>query len=454
MESMKTLPSALLPRLGVDPLSEAFDAQSVGGAMGDRSPAPPEAGPASYSRLWERPPKRPLSAYANVPFCPSFCPFCGFFKVAHDPETEERYVTALLKEAAAEGALAERAGLEVDALFVGGGTPAVLAADTLERLVRGLAKALPLAEGAELTLEGRCSVLDGEKLEAVWRSGVTRLSLGVQSFDTAVRNRAGRMDPREAVESRVREALAGAGGAVAADLIYGLPGQTPEIFSDDLRTAAALGVSGVSAYLLKPLPWRPGTGGSWPPSPAPLKVLARYFGAADGILRGLGFERVSRSHWSRDPRDRSRYNELVMGGRDLIGLGAGAGGHVAGTAYSNTRDIALYVKSVADGGKPLSMAKPPRDGYQILDGASLAVVKGLVGNELLESPAWSGPEVRRLLSLWREAGLATAEAEGLKLTLAGVFWQSSLEAGIRAALSLGTGGAQPSGEAAGATHPS
>ncbi|MDR1042002.1 MAG: radical SAM protein [Deltaproteobacteria bacterium] len=431
---MQKIFPGLMPRASADPLSGAFEMPAISALLAMMPPEPPETGPAPYSAMWDPAPKAPLSVYANVPFCPTFCPFCGFFKVRHDPEAESAYVDALVSEARAEGELADQAGLKVEALFVGGGTPTVLSADLLGKLLAGLRCAFPLADDYEWTLEARASTFDAEKMALAWDSGVNRVSIGVQSFDGTVRNGAGRADSGEEAAAGVKAAVAGARGAVAVDLMFGLPGQSLEIFARDLATAVEAGVSGVSAYLLKPMPWREG-GEPWPPEPTPVSELAAYFRKADEILRGQGFVRRIRSHWSRDPRDRSLYNLLVSGRRDMIGVGAAAGGFIQGRSYSNIRDIGLYIEAATRGEKPLRVVRPVADRHEILDEASLVLARGLIPYGLLGNPAWTAPPVADLVSLWKEAGLVEDAEGGLRITLAGYFWHWQMEGGLRAAFS-------------------
>ncbi|MDR1545837.1 MAG: radical SAM protein [Deltaproteobacteria bacterium] len=430
-------------RLDGDPLAWAFERPTMGGAMADRASGQARASncPKTWSELWRLPVVEPLAAYVNVPFCPTFCSFCGFRKSLFEPEAVEPYLTALLKELELEGAWVERAGLAVSALFVGGGTPAVWPAEDLSRLLAGVKRFLPLAPGAELTMEGRLSVLTADKVQALRAGGVNRLSLGVQSFDADVRRRAGRLDPPEKIVAQLEALTADAELLTTVDLIYGLPGQSLEIFQRDLRLAASLSLDGVSCYMLKVMPGSALAAelksGRGPELKSPAE-LSQYFRLAVESLGAAGFEQVSGNHWRRNPADRNLYNQLSMGRRDLLGFGAGAGGLAAGRSYVNHADLGLYRAEVDAGRKPLAAFSDPPPRHEILDAASRAVHEGrLDRRQLREAAGRQAGLVDRLTAQWTQAGLLSVDGEELKLTMAGTFWRANLEKALRAVLALG-----------------
>jgi oxygen-independent coproporphyrinogen-3 oxidase len=388
--------------------------------------------------LWDQPPREPLAAYVNIPFCPSFCPFCGFFKVRHDEELEKRYLASLLREIAREGELLRAHELRISALFIGGGTPALLSPALLGELLEGIARAAPLAADAEITLEGRVSVMDREKAQTIFRGGVNRLSLGIQSFDRGVRARAGRGDSPRKIVSFIDETAALGAGALTLDLMFGLPGQTAEIFARDLETAASLPIDALSAYLTKVMPQtalaREVSDGSALP---PLSRLAECYRHADRFLADKGFEKVSANHFRRTQRDRNLYNYLTMGLYDLVGWGAGAGSFTRGKLSLNAQDLGVYADGVERGLKPLAMVRPPHPLAEAMATVSRTLFLGVLGRDLLRREPFDAPLVSELIAVWNEAGLVEEEEKGFKLTQAGFFWRSNLEEGLKGVLSLG-----------------
>src|SRR5690606_5646059 len=124
--------------------------------------------------------------------------------------------------------------------YVGGGTPSALSARDLARLLETARQRLPLAADCEITVEGRIIHFDGEKIDACIEAGANRISIGVQSFDTAVRRRQGRRTGKEEAIRFLADIRDRNRVALVVDLLFGLPGQTEDVWREDLRIAADL----------------------------------------------------------------------------------------------------------------------------------------------------------------------------------------------------------------------
>ena len=190
----------------------------------------------------------PLSLYVHYPWCRRKCPYCDFNShPARGDVPEEDYLAALLRDL--EAALPDVWGRNVVSIFIGGGTPSLLSVAAVERLLAALRARLPLLPEAEITLEANPGAMEEEKFGGFRQAGVTRLSLGVQSFDDRKLAALGRI--HSAAEAR-RAADEGRRHfpRLNLDLMYALPGQTLEEAGADLAAALAHGPDHLSAYHL------------------------------------------------------------------------------------------------------------------------------------------------------------------------------------------------------------
>ena len=251
------------------------------------------------------------SLYVHVPFCPTICPYCAFHAVRRTPGAVAAYLEKLRADARA---LAPRLA-PLETLYFGGGTPSYLRE---RELVALLDLGLPLAEGAEVTLEANPGTLNRARLRLLRELGVNRLSIGVQSFQDPVLRALGRAHRSKGALRAVEEAL-GLGFSVSVDLILGLPGQDVEA---DLRTAAHLGVDHVSAYTLIPEPGTP-LGERIAPDP---DREAEALAAARAILGAAGLVRYEVSNFAR-PGKEARHNQVYWRMAFWAALGPAAVSH-------------------------------------------------------------------------------------------------------------------------------
>jgi coproporphyrinogen III oxidase-like Fe-S oxidoreductase len=190
----------------------------------------------------------PLSLYIHMPWCARKCPYCDFN--SHEARAalpQERYLAALIADL--ESAAPRVWGRRIVSIFIGGGTPSLLSADAIGQVLSGVRARLPVAAGAEVTLEANPGSAEAGKFRDFRAAGVNRLSLGVQSFNPVHLRALGRVhDDREA-----RRAIEMAGRSFDnfnLDLMYGLPGQTGEEALADIKAALSYGPPHVSAYHL------------------------------------------------------------------------------------------------------------------------------------------------------------------------------------------------------------
>jgi oxygen-independent coproporphyrinogen-3 oxidase len=206
----------------------------------------PSAAPAAAVSLTALP---PLSLYVHLPWCLKKCPYCDFNSHQTMPDSlpEARYVEALVADL--DAALPQVWGRRVSSVFIGGGTPSLFSPASIDRLLADIRARLPLEPGCEITLEANPSTFERERFRAYRAAGVTRLSVGVQSFDDELLSRIGRVHDG----AQARAALAEAREAFDTfnlDLMYALPGQSLAQLDADLDTALGFAPPHLSIYHL------------------------------------------------------------------------------------------------------------------------------------------------------------------------------------------------------------
>jgi putative oxygen-independent coproporphyrinogen III oxidase len=266
----------------------------------------------------------PLAVYVHIPWCVRKCPYCDFNSHERDGELpEHEYVDALVADL--EGLLPSVWGRRVGSVFIGGGTPSLFSPAAIDRLLSELRARLPLEPGAEVTLEANPGTVEAARFHGFREAGVNRLSLGVQSLDDRMLAALGRIHSADEARRAVQLALEHFAN-VNVDLMYGLPGQSPEQARADVEEIVSFGVQHVSAYQLMIEPntvfWR-----TRPGLPAH-DVCADMQLAAEGALAARGYEHYETSAFALAGR-RSHHNLNYWEFGDYLGLGAGAHGKLS-----------------------------------------------------------------------------------------------------------------------------
>ncbi|MFW6066798.1 MAG: radical SAM family heme chaperone HemW [Myxococcota bacterium] len=296
------------------------------------------------------------SVYVHFPWCLSKCPYCDFATRAVDAQEvlHERYADAVLRELEARApALHDRRLVSV---FFGGGTPSLWDPGALARVLSGVRAAFQAeTEELEVTVECNPSSLDGAKAAALHRAGVNRLSLGVQSLDDAHLSHLGRRHDAATAVRAVREARSEM-PRVSADLMFGMPGQTPATLAREARRLLDLGLGHVSAYALT---IEPGTRFGELHRKGKLPVAdddtyADLFEALAHTFAEAGLAHYEVSNYAR-PGEEARHNLHYWRGGDYLGLGAAAVGCTVGTPgharrWRNQPDPRRYMEAPVGGG--------------------------------------------------------------------------------------------------------
>lgn len=289
----------------------------------------------------------PRAAYVHVPFCAHRCGYCDFTVIAGRDDLFGRYLAALQREL-------QRLGEphEVDTLYIGGGTPTQLPADELARLLEMLLHWFPLAADGEFTVEANPSGLSARKIRILAQNGVNRLSLGVQSFDRAVLARLER-DHRPEDIARVVERIRPHIDNIAFDLIFGVPGQSLEVWQHTLQCALRCEPRHISTYGLT---YEKGTR-FWSRRhkgelvPVGEELERDMYACAMDVLAAAGFEQYEISSFAR-PGFRCRHNEVYWRGEPFYGVGPGAARYVNGRRELNHRSVTTWMKRLLSGLSP------------------------------------------------------------------------------------------------------
>ncbi|MEU1803266.1 radical SAM family heme chaperone HemW [Streptomyces sp. NPDC019937] len=345
---------------------------------------------------------RPLGFYLHVPYCATRCGYCDF----------NTYTAAELRGSggvlASRDTYAEQVAEEVrlarkvlgddprpvETVFVGGGTPTLLAAEDLGRMLGAIRDEFGLADGAEITTEANPESVDPRYLEALREAGFNRVSFGMQSARQHVLKVLDRTHTPGRPEACVAEARAAGFDHVNLDLIYGTPGESDDDWRASLEAALGAGPDHVSAYALiveegTQLARRIRRGEV--PMTDDDAHADRYL-IAEETLSAAGFAWYEVSNWATSPEGRCRHNELYWRGADWWGAGPGAHSHVGGVRWWNVKHPGAYAQAIGEG-------RSPGAGRELLSGEERRVERILLELRLAEGCP---------LELLRPAGAAAA----------------------------------------------
>jgi putative oxygen-independent coproporphyrinogen III oxidase len=277
----------------------------------------------------------PLSLYIHIPWCVKKCPYCDFNSHAQQGALPEReYVAALLADLEQDIADHGIQGREVQTVFFGGGTPSLFSSDAIGAILAGARARLPFAADAEITLEANPGTVEHARFRAYRDAGVTRISLGVQSFDEARLRTLGRIHGAREVDTAIAELHASGLATFNLDLMYALPAQDEAGALADVRRAIASDAPHVSHYELT---LEPNTlFHARPPSGLPDDEQAWAIQeACHAELRAAGYAQYEVSAWAK-PGQQCRHNLNYWEFGDYLGIGAGAHAklsHADGTVW-------------------------------------------------------------------------------------------------------------------------
>ena len=304
----------------------------------------------------------PLSIYVHIPWCVRKCPYCDFNSHASTPEQipEAAFLKRLEQDILQDAALAQNRSAQ--SVFFGGGTPSLLSAKGISRIIDLLQRHVGLTSDAEITLEANPGTFEAEKFAGFRAGGVNRLSLGVQSFDDTQLKRLGRIHSSANAIAAIKQAKAVGFNNFNIDLMHGLPEQTPESALADLQQAMQLDPTHLSWYQLtieqntefyRAPPVLPEDDDLWA-----IQQQGQTF------LAEQGFEQYEVSAYAKDQQF-SQHNLNYWRYGDYLGIGPGAHGKV--TYFNQNVDIVRtrktrLPKDYLNEARPLARIEEPVDG--------------------------------------------------------------------------------------------
>ncbi len=345
-----------------------------------------------------------MNAYIHVPFCRSKCAYCAFYSLPAECHGDliRQYIAEITRQL-------QNCRETFDTLYLGGGTPTLLAERDLERIF----SAVKLSPGAEVSIEANPETLTPEKL-AMLSNYANRLSIGIQSFSEAKRRKLG----RDCSDQAIRKALdCTAFPRRNLDLMYAVPGDTPESFRQDLQMAIASGVDHVSCYSLTPEEQTAFAG-----IVIDEDMSADLWKLAGDTLGEAGIMRYEVSNYAR-PGAECRHNANVWKGGILLGFGPAAASFDGAQRYRQPEDVQAWLN-----GEPPEWDRIPADARRReIFAVNLRTAAGWSKADYLALPGAAEQEWQDFQNTMAPFGshLCNISADEIKLTEDGLlFWDS------------------------------
>ena len=367
-----------------------------------------------------------IGLYIHIPYCRRKCSYCGFFSTPQaDGCIPDDYLNCLSQEMALYHARFGR--LEVDTVFIGGGTPSLLSAAQIETLMRDVRKHFRLANGTEITFEANPDSLTDDVLLAMRGQGVNRLSIGAQSLDNTLLDSLGRIHDRTVFLSAFARARAQGFTNLNIDLMFGIPGQSYEQWMDTLKETEALAPAHLSLYTIQleegtPLyeAYRRGE----VDLPA-VSLDRRMYHDGISMLGQYGYAQYEISNFAKEGYA-CRHNLKYWSMAPFLGLGPSAASYFDGRRYQNPPDPAAWTASLEAGKLVIDNApqEPLSDAMEVFCFTALRTAEGLdtarfadrFGQSLEEAYRDDPPPV----DTWIRDGLMRKDGTRLVLTKAGI----------------------------------
>lgn len=295
---------------------------------------------------------RELELYIHIPFCVKKCEYCDFLSAPANPAVRQSYVDRLVEEICILAS--DYRQYQVTSIFIGGGTPSILDLRQIARLMGAVSGAFHICPDAEITMECNPGTLTGDKARALYRLGINRLSLGLQSVKRKELLLLGRIHSYEDFLKSYDAARKAGFSNINVDLMSALPCQTVKSWEDTLRQVAMLKPEHISAYSLIIEEGTPfylrfhedemaRDRGEQPLFLPSEEDERRMYELTDEFLSARGYRRYEISNYAK-PGFECRHNIGYWTGKEYLGLGLGASSLIEHTRFQNTDEMDAYIR--------------------------------------------------------------------------------------------------------------
>jgi len=306
----------------------------------------------------QQPIPRTVALYLHIPFCQTKCHYCDFNAYAGMLPWRAGYVEALIREIRVNGGRAAQAlgqPLRAPTIFFGGGTPSLLLPSQIAAIIGACRESFAVDDDAEISLEANPGTVTEDHLRAIHACGVTRFSMGAQTFDPALLRWLGRIHTTEQIVASYRAARRAGFDTINLDFMYGLPNQTMAQWQETLRRALDLAPDHLSLYSLIIEEGTPLS--RWVEQgrvqPADEDLVADMYLLAEDWLAAAGYDHYEISNWAR-PGHRCIHNLTYWHNEPWLGFGAGAHSWYRGRRSVNVRPIKEYCERIMTSGSAIA----------------------------------------------------------------------------------------------------
>lgn len=354
-----------------------------------------------------------IGLYIHIPFCARKCPYCDFYSVRYDSALVAGYVSAVMRNISA---YADRYGkLSVGTVYFGGGTPSLLSPAYIDGILSCVREKFSLSPDAEVTMECNPTLSDREKLSAYRKSGVNRISFGVQSFDDNELEFLGRLHTADNAVRAIENAHRAGFDRISADLMLGIQGQTTDSIAGNIAMADKLPIEHISAYMLKIEEGTPFDCDKVRAEVPSDEKTADFYLFATELLEKAGFLQYEISNFAKQ-EGYSRHNLLYWKCDDYVGIGASAHSCFGGTRYAVPGDIQRFIDADFQVEEVTDDSPCGFEEYAML---RLRLTEGLFLGECRERFGTDTDALLKKAEIFRKNGLLTTDNGRIALTKRG-----------------------------------
>ncbi len=327
----------------------------------------------------------PLGLYLHIPFCLQRCDFCSFYLEIHREGRAETFVESLIHELELSARQHITTGRLIQSVYLGGGTPTVLAATQLTAILSEIRRQLTLAQDCEITVEAHPSTISEQDLAQLRQAGITRMSFGAESMEDGDLTKIGRPGAVHETVTAMNQARAAGFTNINLDLMYGLPSQSLESWKRTLTNCLALHPTHLSCYALTvEQETKLASNIQRHRSPELDEGLqVEMDEAAQRILAEAGYERYEVSNYAR-PGYACRHNLLYWTNGEYLGFGPSAQSYLGGTRFGNVADLTAYDAALAANTLPIEDCATLSEEEQLRDAVifGLRLIQGIPSRHL------------------------------------------------------------------------